>query len=133
MKQKSAYIKKLKGSILDCPSNLDVYSADKLHLNYAPNEVYSHPNLVKPPYKFNHIPNGRVIFGETSARNLLTVDYGTYYVDYFNPGLRAYDGSNTSTYALKTPHLDGCNLLYKDLHVSYKKRKEIAKAEFMNP
>ena len=59
----------------------------------------------------------------------MTVDYSTYYVDYYNPGLKAH----LSVSALKTPHLDGCNLLYKDLHVSYKKRKEITKAEFTKP
>ena len=131
MKQKSSYLKKLKGSILDCPSNLDTYYG--FHMNYAPNQVYSSYKVSSVPYKFNHIPSGRVIFGETSAANLMTVDYSSYFVDYYNPGLKTYPNNNTSRYALKMPHLDGCNLLYKDLHVSYKKRKEITKAEFTKP
>ncbi|MCF6174448.1 MAG: type II secretion system GspH family protein [Victivallaceae bacterium] len=121
-----------KGSILDCPSNLETYSSSKYHLNYGVNQVFSANGATGVPRKFNHIPSGSVIVGETSNRILITSAFSTYYQRFFNPGLEA----PTQAAALKTPHPDtklpsgSANLLYVDLHVSSKKRPELTKKMF---
>jgi prepilin-type N-terminal cleavage/methylation domain-containing protein len=121
-----------KGSILDCPSNLETYSSSEYHLNYGVNEVFSKIGATGVPKKFNHIPSGSVIVGETSNRILITAAFSTYYQRFFNPGLEAPGQSA----ALKTPHPDtklasgSTNLLYTDLHVKSKKRTEVTKKEF---
>lgn len=129
MKQRSAFtVKKLSGTVMDCPSNLDTYAG--YHINYGINDEFSAYSITAVPYKFNRIPDGRVIVGETSISNLMKASFGTYFVDYYNPGAKTYDGSSASRSALKMPHSDSCNLLYKDLHVSSKRRTDVVKSEF---
>ena len=119
---------KYKGTIIDCPSNLDTYSSSKLHVNFGLNEKFTRPHATGMPLKFNKIPNGSVIMAETSDRKLYDPGFGSYFVDYYNPGAKAYDPGKTG--ALKTPHNDKANILYKDLHVESKKRYETTKREF---
>lgn len=114
----------LAGSILDCPSNLDTYAG--YDLNYGLNEVFSSLGATGNPLKFNKIPDGSILIGESSSRTLVTSAFSNYFERYYNPGLEAY----TQAAALKTPHDNEANLLYKDGHVSYKKRVHMIKKEF---
>jgi prepilin-type N-terminal cleavage/methylation domain-containing protein len=123
-----------KGSILDCPSNLETYSSSKYHLNYALSTDFSTTGATGAPKKFNHIPSGSVIVGEAPSRYLVSAANPLTFNRYFNPGLEAADANRT--YALKTPHPDSksvsgsVNLLYVDLHVSSKKRPELTQKMF---
>jgi prepilin-type N-terminal cleavage/methylation domain-containing protein len=125
-------IKTSKDDIFDCPSNLDTYSVYG-QINYGINQIFSPYGANGVPKKFNHIPSGSVIMGETSSRYLVTANFGSYFVDWYNPGVLAPNQAA----ALKSPHPGGSkmvngstNLLYTDLHVSSKKRKELTKKMF---
>ena len=111
------------GTVFACPSNPETYFI--YYLNYGINDDIRW-HAPSGPKKMNAIPDGTVILGDSYGRCLVPASFGTYWIDYYVTCVISGKGTFSPAYV----HGNGMNLLYRDMHVEWKRKSSLVKSEF---